>query len=253
MDNEETEASKFPVEEGDSQELPRPRPRSETPEPALRTRPPCSSRGRAAAPPRLSSDGLCLPPPPPPACPSAGPSARPTRGEQGARRQSDDVRETHGPARSAGRSPAGAPRVAGGIARPGEESPQQTGTKGAGREVGRGDRGEETRPGQAPAEAAGGAPARFAAPHRARSPATAPPGAPGRSRRLPGRPARPAAAPSFRAATGCPQPGVPRHGPPPLPPAGPRRAPFPGLYQTSPAAGRWDGGSGSASRAGSAE
>lgn len=71
----------------------------------LRTRPPPSGATRPT-PPRVSSGSAASPRP---ACPSACPCAPPTRGS-GARRRPDDVRETHGPARSAGRS-RGASRV----------------------------------------------------------------------------------------------------------------------------------------------
>lgn len=86
--------------------------------------------------------------PPPPRRPPASPSAWPPR-----RAPSGPGAEP--PARAARRAGPRARRLrgglrgAGGIARPGEESPQQTGTKGAGREVGRG------RPGRGDAAGAG--------------------------------------------------------------------------------------------------
>lgn len=115
-----------------------------------------------------------------------------------------------------------------------------------------GDRGEGTRPGQAPAQVAGGAPAGPAAPRGARSRAAAPPGRPAARPGLPARSRRlvpPAAAPSFSAATGSPAQSVQK----PLlspPPAGPRRAPFPGSLSNFRGRGRWDGGVGSARPAG---
>lgn len=112
-----------------------------------------------------------------------------------------------------------------------------------------GDPGEGTRSGQA----AGGAPARPVAWPPPRPPA----GPPARGSRL-GVAARPAALPSRppRFASGR-RPGRPAQGlqipPASPPPAGPRRAPFPGLYQTSSAGDAGTEASAASARRGSAE
>lgn len=86
---------------------------------------------------------------------------------------------------------------------PGEESPQQTGTKGAGGEVGRGNPGRGDAPGGAAGTAAGAGRARSPSPAAARATAAPPRCARGSGptrrppRRLPGRPPR---LPCFRAA-----------------------------------------------------
>lgn len=125
--------------------------------------------------------------------------------------------------------------------------------RGSAEKLAGGDRGEGPRPGQAPAEATGGAPAGPAAPRRARSPAAAPPARGSRPESPPGRPLCPAGRRAFLPGSDrLALPGIPRNRS--LPPAPrSRRAPFPGLYQTSSAAGRWYGGVGSVSPAGLAE
>lgn len=113
-----------------------------------------------------------------------------------------------------------------------------------------GDRGEETRPGQAPAQVAGGAPARPAAPRGARSPAAAPPA----RESLPARPPCPAGRRAFLPGSDrVAQPRVFRNHPCPLPRQIPVAPPSRGLSQTSAAGGAGPGASAAPARRGSAE